>query len=261
MAEEHPLKPFYSVLVLAFGCSLLVAVAAVALKPLQDANKSLDRKKNILAAAGIYMADKPINQQFEAVETRVVNLEDGSFVSADTINPNRFDQRQAALSDEYGSDIKPSEDKAGIKRIEKYSLVYLVKERNRISQVVLPVRGKGLWSTMYAYVSLDADLSTIRGISFYEHGETPGLGGEIENPRWQAGWKDKQVYADDGQMELRVVKNPSREAPEKQPYLIDSISGATLTSKGVDNLMQFWFGDHGFKPFIDRIRNQGGLNG
>ena len=261
MAEEHPLKPFYSVLVLAFGCSLLVAAAAVSLKPFQEANKSLDRKKNILAAAGIYTENKPIEQQFQAVETRIVNLENGNFVPPETIDPDTFDQRQAALSEKLGSEIKPSEDKAGISRIEKYSLVYLVRDQDRISQIVLPVRGKGLWSTMYAYVSLDSDLSTIRGVSFYEHGETPGLGGEVENPRWQNGWKNKKLFTEDGQMEFRVVKDPSRETPEKQPYLVDSISGATLTSKGVDHLMQFWFGDHGFKPFIDRIKNQGGLNG
>lgn len=261
MAEEHPLKPFYSVLVLAFGCSLLVAAAAVSLKPLQDANKGLDRKKNILAAAGIYTESQPIDQQFEAVEARIVNLEDGSFVPPETIDPETFDQRQAALSEDFGRQIAPSEDQAGIRRVEKYSLVYLVRKKDHISQVVLPVRGKGLWSTMYAYVSLDADLSTIRGISFYEHGETPGLGGEIENPRWQDGWKNKRLFSDDGRMEFQVVKNPSREPPERQPYLVDSISGATLTSQGVDDLMQFWFGDHGFKPFIDRIKNQGGLNG
>ena len=233
----------------------------MALKPLQEANKSLDRKKNILAAAGIYLEDRSIEEQFQAVETRVVDLESGEFVPQDVIDPDRFDQRQAALTEKYGSALEKSEDPAGIRRIEKYSLVYLVKKQNRISQVVLPVRGKGLWSTMYAYVSLDADLSTIRGISFYEHGETPGLGGEVENPRWQGGWKGKQVYAEDGGMALRVVKDSSREPPERQPYLVDSISGATLTSQGVDALMQFWFGDHGFKPFIDKARNLGGLNG
>ena len=261
MAEEHPLKPFYSVLVLAFGCSLFVAVAAVGLRPMQEANRQLDQKKNILAAAGIYIKDQPVEKQFEAIETRLVDLESGNYVSAEKEDPALFDQLGSALSDERGKALERWEDPAGIRRLEKYSLVYLVKEQDKISQVVLPVRGKGLWSTMYAYVSIDADLTTIRGISFYEHGETPGLGGEIENPRWQARWQNKKLFDSDGTLAFTVVKDSSQTDKETLPYTVDGISGATLTSKGVDNLMQFWFGAHGFKPFFSRIRNQGGFNG
>ena len=261
MAEEHPLKPFYSVLVLAFACSLFVAVAAVGLKPMQETNRTLDQKKNILTAAGIYLPDKPVEPQFEAVETRLINLATGDYVPAEEIN-----QHIAASSTENTTELKRSEDPrsedpAGIRKLEKYSLIYLLKEDNKISQAVLPVRGKGLWSTMYAYVSLDADLTTIRGISFYEHGETPGLGGEVENPRWLASWKNKKIYSAEGRVAIKVVKDSSREKPEDLIHTIDGLSGATLTSQGVDHLMQFWFGDHGFKPFLDRIKSQGGFNG
>lgn len=261
MSDEHPLKPFYSVLVLAFACSALVAVAAVGLRPLQEANKTLDQKKNILNAAGIYQPDQPVDKQFEAIETRIINLDDGSFVPRESIDPENYNQLAASLTDEGGTKLSRSEDPAGIRRLEHYSLVYLVKKDGQISEIVLPVRGKGLWSTMYAYVAIDSDLTTIRGISFYEHGETPGLGGEVENPRWEAGWKDKKLYAPDGDLKIEVVKNSSQSSPEEQPYLVDGISGASLTSQGVENLMRFWFGNHGFQPFFKRIKDQGGFNG
>jgi Na+-transporting NADH:ubiquinone oxidoreductase subunit C len=257
MADEHPLKPFYSVLVLAFACSAMVAVAAVGLRPYQEANRSLDRKKNILAAAGIYRADQPIAEQFAAVQTRLVNLSKGRFVEPGTIDPATYNQ----LSDDKGEALTAGEDIAGIKRLEKYSLIYLVRDKGRVQSVVVPVRGKGLWSTMYAYVAVDADLNTIRGISFYEQGETPGLGGEVANPKWQAGWQRKKLYGPNGSVKLQLVKNSANSSPEDLPYRVDGLSGATLTTKGVDNLMQFWFGDNGFKRFFDHIRQQGGFNG
>jgi Na+-transporting NADH:ubiquinone oxidoreductase subunit C len=261
MAEMHPLKPFYSVLVLAFACSAMVAAAAVGLRPLQEANRSLDQKKNILAAAGILEQDIPIVEQFQAVEPRIVDLASGRFVEPDRIDPESFDQLGAAFSKDMGSSLERDVDSAGIRRLEKYSLVYLVSDGDTVSQIVFPVRGKGLWSTMYAYVAVASDLTTVRGVSFYEHGETPGLGGEVENPRWQAGWQDKKLYSPDGQMNFRVVKSGTQSNPEEAVYRVDGLSGATLTTQGVDKLMAFWFGEHGFEPFLEVIRQQGGFNG
>lgn len=261
MAEEHPLKPFYSVLVLAFACSALVALAAIGLKPYQDANKALDRKKNILAAAGLYDPAVNIETQFASIEPRIVSLATGEFVDNQALDPATFDQLGAAMSEDRGRPLAKADDIAGIKRQEDYSLVYLVRDGDRIDQIVLPVRGKGLWSTMYGYVAVDGNLETIRGVSFYEHGETPGLGGEIENPRWQAGWRDKKLYDESGDLSIAVVKSGTQSSPEEQPYRIDGLSGATLTTKGVDHLMQFWFGDHGFKPFFEQIRKHGGIHG
>ncbi len=260
MAEEHPLKPFYSVLVLAFACSTLVATAAVGLKPYQQANKSLDQKKNILAAAGLYDANTSIEEQFSSIETRVIKLDTGAFVDKDSIDPATFNQREAAKKQQTSTRLGAEEDIAGIGRQEEYSLVYLVKDGDNLKQVVLPVRGKGLWSTMYGYVAVDSDLNTIHGVSFYEHGETAGLGGEIENPRWQKGWQDKKIYGQDNTVALDFVKSSAPAGSDKRTHQIDALSGATLTTQGVENLMQFWFGDHGFKPFFEQLRS-GGLNG
>ncbi len=260
MAKEHPLKPFYSVLVLAFACSALVAAAAVGLEPYQTANKALNQKKNILNAAGLYKPDVGVEEQFSMIETRLVDLASGTFVDNPDMDPFAFDQLDAAMSEDNGRALDADTDIAGLRRQEKYSLVYLVKDGDSFEQVVLPIRGKGLWSTMYAYVAIDADLNTIRGVSFYEHGETPGLGGEVANPRWQQGWQDKALYDQTDQLAISVVKSGTQASPEEQDYQIDGLSGATITTQGVDSMMQFWFGDHGFKPFFEQLKN-GGLNG
>lgn len=253
-------KPFYSVLILAFACSALVAGAAVGLRPKQEANRQLDRQKNILYAAGLYDENKPIEELFANIETRIIELESGTFVTDNSINPMTYNQRKAAFTSDLGQAIPADVDSAKIGRQEKYSLVYLVHDNDVLSQIILPVRGKGLWSTMYAYVAIDADLTTVRGVSFYEHGETPGLGGEIENRRWEDRWQGKQLYKD-GAMSLQVIKgSPDNSSPEAL-YQIDGLSGATLTSAGVSGLLEFWFGDHGFKPFFAQLKKKDNTNG
>ncbi len=115
---------------------------------------------------------------------------------------------------------------------------------------------------MYAYVALDGDLTTIRGISFYAHGETPGLGGEIENPAWQEGLARQEDLRNDAQqVALRVVKGKSAATGEAAMHQIDGLSGATMTGAGVSNLLRFWFGEHGFQPFLQHLQQKGGLNG
>ncbi|BHH84661.1 Na(+)-translocating NADH-quinone reductase subunit C [Desulforhopalus sp. 52FAK] len=256
MADEHPLKPFYSVLVLAFVCSALVAGAAVGLRPMQEANRILDQKKHILYAAGLYDSGKSIEEMFSPIETRVVELATGSYVGEGVVDPTNFKQARAAFTDEFGRPLTGDEDIAKLKRVEKYSVVYLVKNGDKTEQIILPVRGKGLWSTMYAYVSLDADMSTIKGVSFYEHGETPGLGGEIENIAWQSSWQDKKIYSETGDVALGFAKGKASTTDEAVVHEIDGLSGATLTTKGVDNLMEFWFSDQGFKPFISLMKKE-----
>ncbi len=259
MANESPYKPFYSVLVLAFFCSLMVAGAAVGLRPMQDENRKLDQKKNILLSAGLYDSEKDIEQLFTDIETRIFELETGEFVAEDTISPENFNQLQAATSSEMGQSLPAKEDIAGIRRLEKFSIVYLVKKGETIDQVILPIRGKGLWSTLYGYIAIGDDLTTVNGISFYEHGETPGLGGEIENPRWQALWKGKKIY---NEADEEVVLIGKKKGNVDDIHHIDGLSGATLTTDGVDDLITFWFGANGFKPFLNRLKMAGGkLNG
>ncbi len=261
MVEESVLKPFYSVLVLAFVCSALVAGTAVGLRPYQEKNKQVDQKRNILRAAGIFNQDLSVDEQFRAIETRLVDLQTGAFVAEDELDPTNYNQLKAAASSTLGAPLEKDTDIAGLGRVEKIAPVYLVMDKGKVGQVILPVRGKGLWSTMFAYVALDSDLNTIRGISFYAHGETPGLGGEIENKQWQAGWQGKKIYGSEGTMDFRVVKGSAAASGVRQQYEIDGLTGATMTSAGVSKLMEFWFGEHGFQPLLERMKRQGGVNG
>lgn len=261
MAKESVLRPFYTVLVLAFACSALVAGAAVGLRPRQEANQLVDQKKNILRAAGLYHPGEDVNTLFAAIETRVIRLDDGTFVPPAEIDPTGFSPAKAAQSDNTGKALPKNDDLAGLSRLEKYSLVYLVHKGGMIDQIILPVRGKGLWSTMYGYVALNHDLTTINGVTFYRHGETPGLGGEIENQSWRDTWQGKKIYDPAGRTAFQVAKGRVEAAPNTAQYQVDGISGATLTMTGVTNLMRFWFGDHGFKPFLERFQKQGGIDG
>jgi Na+-transporting NADH:ubiquinone oxidoreductase subunit C len=129
--------------------------------------------------------------------------------------------------------------------------VYLVEQDGAVETVVLPVHGYGLWSTMYGYLALEGDGRTVKGITFYQHGETPGLGGEIDNPSWQAKWTGKQALDDSGRVLLQVVKGePRGEGVEHQ---VDGLAGATLTARGVENLARYWLGEQGFGPYLARL--------
>lgn len=245
---ESVRRTFFVTLTLAVVCSFLVSVSAVGLRERQEANRLRDRKRNILVVTGLYDANVPIDQAFARIETKVVDLETGEYAD---IDPAEFDQAGAAH--DPATSTTPSPDIAGINRRERYSLVYLVKADGVLEQVVLPVRGRGLWSTMYAFLALDKDLETVRGITYYRHGETPGLGGEIDNPRWQASWKGKKVFGKDGRVALRVVKGAAASDLE-----VDGLSGATLTCDGVTATIRYWLSESGFKPYLERLRKNHG---
>ena len=233
-------------------CAIVVSAAAVSLRPLQVANAELDRKRNVLLAAGILQPGVSIDEQFERIETRIVHLDSGRFV--DDMDPNLFNQRAAARNPETSAAIPNREDIAGLNRREDHSLVYMVRdEAGALDILILPVRAYGLWSTMYGFLALDNDLNTVLGLGFYDHAETPGLGGEIDNPNWLAQWPGRQVYDQNGNIALRVTKGTSVE----EEYRIDSLSGATLTSRGVDNMLAYWMSGHGFQPLLNQLRMEG----
>jgi Na+-transporting NADH:ubiquinone oxidoreductase subunit C len=240
-------------LLLCFACSVVVSTAAVVLKPLQVANQELDFKRNILAAAGMLEPGVDIEQTFnERVITRVVDLDAGTFT--DAVIPATYDQRRAARDPALSTRLEKREDIAGISRRENYSLVFLVEENGELSKIILPIKGYGLWSTLYGFLALEADGNTIIGLGFYEHGETPGLGGEIDNPNWQAQWEGKRVYDNQGDVAIAVLKGRVDPASPRIQYQVDGLSGATLTARGVHNLVQFWMGESGFRPFLENLQ-------
>ncbi len=239
-------------LALCVVCSVIVSTAAVVLKPQQEANKTRDLKRNILMAAGLFDASQTVEAQFELVTTRVVDLDRGEY--RDDIDPLTYDQRAAARDAAMSTQLSSEADIAKIQRRENLSLVYLVNNASgQLDKVILPIRGYGLWSTLYGFVALDSDANTIAGLGFYEHGETPGLGGEIDNPRWKAIWEGKKTYRD-GRVAISVVKGAVNTSSPAAQWQVDGLSGATLTSRGVNNLVQYWLGADGFEPYLDNLR-------
>jgi len=257
LPNDDPIKMFTAIVALCIVSSAVVSTAAVVLRPLQLANKALDRKQNILSAAGLYDPRKNIDELFKHVEARIVDLQTGEYVT--NIDPNTFDQRAAARDPDRSISLSREQDIAKIGAKSKYAQVYLVREAGELKKIILPVHGLGLWSTMYGFIALQSDANTIAGIKFYEHEETPGLGAEIDNPRWQALWEGKQVYDPSGKLRLEVIKGAVDTRNQASArYQIDGISGATLTGRGVSNMARFWLGVNGFGPYLEKLRSKGG---
>lgn len=238
-------------------CAVLVAGAAVSLRERQAVNAELDRQRNVLLAAGEMRADERLTgaqvvERFAAFQPVAVDLRGGA--EDPDFNVAGYDQRRA-LGDPQASYAAPS-NAAQVLRLPNRALAYKrLDASGALDMIVLPIEGKGLWSTMYGFLALDSDLNTIRGLTFYQHGETPGLGGEIDNPRWKAAWPGRSVYDDGGTPAIRVIRGRAGPASE-EPHRIDGISGATITARGVEYTVNFWMGDDGFGPYLERLKGE-----
>lgn len=241
-------------------CSLFVSGAAVSLKDRQDANKVLDRQKKVLVVAGLMaegekLSPDEIRNLFDTkISARLVSLDNGGYVEAagNGANANDYDQRKA--SKDLTLSIEAEANNAKVARIPMVATVYQVKEGENVDQHILPIQGAGLWSTLYGFLSVDSDGNTIRGITFYEHAETPGLGGEVDNVGWKAKWKDRKIFDGKGEIAIHVKKGAAGK-PAEDPYAVDGLSGATLTSNGVTNSLEFWLGGEAFGPYLSKVKS------
>lgn len=255
MPNDSVAKMLLVTILLSLVCSVLVSSAAVFLKPMQLRNVELARKERILEVAGLMEPGQPVDELFKGVQPRLVELDTGQY--SDAFDASTFDQQIAARDPALSSAIPPWEDIAGISRRADYAPVYLVESDGRVEKIVLPVHGYGLWSTMYGFLALSGDGKEILGLTFYQHAETPGLGGEIENPRWLDRWVGKRIFGPDGDVQLRVVRGSVDPGSETADWSVDGISGATLTADGVSNMVQYWLGDQGFGPFLAKLGEEG----
>lgn len=229
---------------LCLACSVLVSGTAVFLKEQQKKNAELDKKRNVLVAANLYDEKTDIEQAFANVERRFVNLDSGQFVEID--DPANFDQRKRAKTKD--NSIAIENDLARIGRRSTIVPIYLVKDNNQIEKIILPIHGKGLYSTLYGFVALKSDKQTVVGLKFYEQGETPGLGGEVDNPNWLALWPGKKIADKSGKPVIKLVKGIAT-----NEYEVDALSGATMTTRGVQNMIDYWLGQDGFGPFLSGL--------
>jgi Na+-transporting NADH:ubiquinone oxidoreductase subunit C len=254
--KESTARTLVVALLVCLVCSVFVAGAAIALKPTQVENRQLDKQRSILAIAGLGqpgMSSAQVKDMFNGTVTaKLVDLETGEF--SDAKDPQTFDPLKAAKDPKLSSVLSGDVDIASIKRLEHYTTVYVVEKDGQLETLIMPVRGYGLWSTLYGFIAIKGDLNTIAGMGFYQHAETPGLGGEVDNPKWKDQWVGKTLYNEDGKLSVAVVKGGVDPQSPKAEHQVDALAGATLTSKGVDNLLNFWLGKNGFGPFIANLR-------
>ncbi|MFM2486344.1 Na(+)-translocating NADH-quinone reductase subunit C [Celerinatantimonas yamalensis] len=239
-------------------CSIVVSGAAVGLRGMQDHNKKLDKQSNILQVSGVDVAGHSITSLFkQRLEAKIVDLNTGNYVPASQINPQTFDQRKAADDPSMSIKLAQKDDRVGIMRRSNYAKIYLVHDKQgKLERVILPIHGRGLWSMMYAFLAVAPDGNTVKGIIYYEQGETPGLGAQVENPSWRAEFIGKKLYNASYQPALTLVKG---RADPSAPSKVDALSGATLTSNGVRNTLKFWLGSLGYSKYLTKLR-QGDLN-
>ncbi|MDO6460785.1 Na(+)-translocating NADH-quinone reductase subunit C [Granulosicoccaceae sp. 1_MG-2023] len=252
MPNDSRVKTVLVAFLLCLVCSLLVSTAAVALRPVQEANKLADKRRNILEIAGMMQEGADVNELFKQIEPRVIDLDTGEYV--DDVDATAYDQRKASKDPAQSKALASDEDIASIRRRADKATVYLVRNGDEVETIILPVHGYGLWSTMYGFMALEGDGQTVKGFGFYEQAETPGLGGEVDNPNWKALWHGKQVYDENGNVALQVIKGSVGDATPDPEHKVDGLAGASLTSRGVSNLVKYWLGERGFKPFLEQFK-------
>jgi Na+-transporting NADH:ubiquinone oxidoreductase subunit C len=219
VSKDNTLRALGVALAVAFVCALLVSVVAVSLRPVHA------QLELVLAA----LSDIGRAQTIDSLEARLVDLETGAF--DDSTDPTAFDADRAASKPATSVAIPAELDLAGLKRRALLAQVYLVRgSGNAIDLIILPVSGRGYQSTL-----------------------PPGVGARIEEPEWEAQWRDLSAYDDDGVLRIGVRSHGAGYSDDAQ-YQVDGISGATRTAQGVDGMLRFWLGDFGFEPFLQRIR-------
>ena len=252
--NESVLKTISVAFAVCLICSLVVSVSAVSLRDLQTENKLNDKRLKILQVADIYEPNRPIGDQFNELESKFVDFDSGMMMDDyKDFSIDDYDQIAATKDPDLSRQIPASDDIAIIKNRENVGKVYILRDNfNKIDKLILPIRGYGLWGTLYGYISIEDDFNTVSGIEFYEHKETPGLGAEVDNTKWKKSWKGKKIY-ESQDVALAVIKGKVEKDDMKSSYKIDGLSGATITSRGVTNMVSYWFGSSGYSNLLRNL--------
>jgi len=257
--NDSPQKALLVVFLVALVCSILVSVASITLKPIQQRNQLVERSKNIVALTGLVedgvaLSSDEILAAVDQLDIRVLNITTGDF--ADDIDAIDFDARAAANDPELGVAIPATEDVASLGRRSKYEIIYLVWQGDTLQRIVFPIVGQGMWSTIYGYIALESDLNTIGAVSFYEQTETAGLGDQIQRPAWQAQWRGRKLFDDQGNFRFRVGPGSIEAGSRAAAHQVDGLSGATVTGDAVTRIISYWFGPHGYRALLNKLTTQ-----
>ena len=216
-------------------CSILLASAATLLKDKQDQNVQLDIKYNILSVLGL------VESHDLAPETllKIYDEKVSSFV-VDTQGNSVSGKRAEAIDPKKDPDLLP---------------VFAREDNGNITAYCIPTQGKALWSTVKGYIALERDLNTVKGITFYSHSETPGLGGEIDKDWFTEAFKGKTILNDAGEVvSVQIVKGKMRADEKDTEHKVDGISGATLTGKGLNVFIKATL--EKYEPYFKTIRGE-----
>jgi Na+-transporting NADH:ubiquinone oxidoreductase subunit C len=219
------IKALIFAIVVCLIASVGLSVTADVLRPMQERNVELDRKKNILKALKLSEeGKKPTAEYYATVAGDKIESLYSNFVKSFVVTP-----QGDIIEGLKVADIKEGEESA------KLAVYQHVMDGNVVSTAI-PIIGQGLWSTLYGFIALESNLNTVKGLTFYAHGETPGLGAEISADWFQDNFVGKKILAADGSLKsIKVAKGKAKEANIN--HEVDGISGATLTANGVTNLL------------------------
>jgi Na+-transporting NADH:ubiquinone oxidoreductase subunit C len=237
-------------------CSVLVSVSAINLRPIQLQNQLLERYRNIVALTGLLAPDASPDDDavlavVEQLDMRVVNLDTGAFEP--DIAPATVDARAASSDPDQSVAIPAQRDLARIGRRARHQVIYLVWRDEVLDRVILPIHGQGMWSTLFGFLALEADLNTIAAVTFYEQAETAGLGDQIEDRAWQARWTGRRLFGSRGELRFRIAAGVVEDGTPAAAHEVDGLSGATVTAGAVTNLVRFWFGEDGYGPLLTEL--------
>ncbi len=236
-------------------CSLLVSLAVLWLRPIQLAYASIERNRAIVEASGLVAPGTPLDEGeivdlFLDLETRIVDLDAGAF--SDAVSAATYDFRAAINDPDQTRPIPAELDIANLGRRPVHLPVFLLRDGQVIERIVLPIYGQGMWAMIHGFLSIGADFATIEGVTFYEQGETPGIGDRFLEPAWLAQWRGRPAYNENGQVVLRIGAG---QASPPTTGAIDAITGATITTSAIERLVRYWLGDDGFGPFLAAQRD------
>jgi len=259
VSKDSPKKAITVVFLTALVCSSLVSAAVVLLRPIQLNNQLLDRSLNIMQLTGLLdpgeeLEDDEILSLYKSLDRRIINIDEAVF--DETIDPNTFNKRAAVNDPDLGVRIPADLDLASLGRRSRYAPAYLVWNDEELERVILPLRGSGMWSALYAYIALEPDLNTIAGMTFYEQNETPGLGDQITHGHWLEQWKGRRIYDEQGEQRFSVSEGVVETGSAMAAYQVDALTGATVTANAVTSLVHYWFGPHGYHAFLAQLREQ-----
>ncbi|WP_394130552.1 Na(+)-translocating NADH-quinone reductase subunit C [Shewanella maritima] len=250
--KDSVLGTMLFIICLSLVCSFMITGTAEVLKERKLVKQRDEVQRFVLRSAGIEVTDDFRETFAQRIKPKLLELDTGKLSDRDAILD--FDERMAAINPD--TSMQPEKDLAKIGRRANQVRIYQVfDENNQLSTLVLPVYGKGLWSIIYGYVAVEMDLNTIKNITFYEHGETPGIADFVTDSSWLSLWQGKQLFDDKGKLAIKVVKGG---ADAGDIHGVDGVSGATRTGVGIQRAVHFWFGEEGYQTFFSQLATTGG---